>query len=158
MSSKVNFIREGFHSITPSLSIRGAADAIEFYKKVFGATESYRMTDGHGKIMHAELRMGDSVLMLSEEMPEWGALSPKTVGGCPMSLMVYVPDVDATFAQALAAGAKEIRAPKDQFYGDRSGAVEDPFGYRWSISTQVEELSAEEMKKRETQWLKENAG
>src|SRR3569623_402704 len=107
--------------------------------------------------MHAELYIGYSVVMLNDEMPEWGSLSPKTVGGCPMTLMVYVPDVDATFAKALAAGAKEIRPPKDQFYGDRSGCIEDPFGFRWSISTQVEELSPEEMKKREATWLKENA-
>jgi PhnB protein len=141
-------IPDGYAEITPYLFIDGAGAAIDYYKTVFGAEERMRMPGPDGKIGHAELTIGNSVLMLADESPEMGALGPKTVGGTAVSLMVYVPDVDATFKTAVANGAKELQPIEDKFYGDRSGELEDPFGHRWSVSTHIEDVSEEEMGRR----------
>jgi PhnB protein len=140
-------IPDGYPRVSPSLSIDGAAAAIDFYKEVFGATERMRMDDG-GRIGHAELQIGDSVIMLADEYPEMGIVGPKKVGGTPVFLSVYVEDVDATFAKAIELGATELRAVQDQFYGDRSGNFEDPWGHRWGVATHVEDVSEEEMTRR----------
>ena len=149
--AEVKPIPEGYHSITPYLIADDAAGAIEFYKKAFGASELMRMAAPGGRVGHAELRIGDSRIMLADEFPEMGARSPKAVGGSPVSLHLYVEDVDATVRQAIAAGAREIRPVKDQFYGDRLGTVEDPFGHVWHISTHKEDVPADELKRRAAQ-------
>jgi PhnB protein len=141
-------IPEGYHSITPYLIVKGAADAIEFYKKAFGATELFRMPAPGGRIGHAEIKIGDSVIMLSDEWPEMKYLGPKSLGGSPVSLLLYVDDVDTVFKQAIAAGATEDRAIEDKFYGDRSGSLTDPFGHVWHIATHTEDVSPEEMERR----------
>jgi PhnB protein len=141
-------IPDGYHTLTPYLFIRGAADAIEFYKKAFGAIELFRMPRPDGRVGHAEIKIGDSPIMLADEHAEMGARSPQTVGGCPMLLHLYVPDVDALFAQAVAAGATVKRPIENQFYGDRSGGLEDPFGFTWYLATHIEDVSPEEMKRR----------
>lgn len=148
MTSKVKPIPEGYHSVTPYLIVKGAAGAIEFYKKAFGATELMRMAQPDGTIGHAEIKIGDSPIMLAEEVPEMGARSPQSLGGSPVSILLYVEDVDALFSQAVAAGAKVLRPVKDQFYGDRSGGVTDPFGHVWYIATHKEDLSPDELDKR----------
>ena len=148
MTSKARFIPEGYHSVTPYLCVRDAARALEFYKKAFGATELMRMADPSGKIGHAEIKIGDSHIMLADEFPEMGFRSPQSLGGSPVAIHLYVEDVDATASQAVAAGAKLVREVKDQFYGDRNGSVEDPFGHVWYISTHLEDVSEEEMRKR----------
>jgi PhnB protein len=140
-------IPEGYHSVTPYLIINGAADAIEYYKKAFGATELFRMPHGD-KIGHAEIKIGDSPIMLADEFPEMGFTSPKSIGGTPVSLMIYVDDVDTVFPRAIAEGGVEMKPLKDQFYGDRSGTLTDPFGHVWTIATHMEDLTAEEMGKR----------
>ena len=141
-------IPEGYHSVTPYLIINGAAEAIEFYQKAFGATELFRMPAPAGKIGHAEIKIGDSPIMLADEFPEMGYKSPQSLGGSPVSIMIYVEDVDAVFNQAIAAGGKEQRPVKDQFYGDRSGTLEDPFGHVWHVATHKEDVTPEEMEKR----------
>jgi PhnB protein len=141
-------IPEGYPRVTPYLCVDGASAAIDFYSAVFGATERMRMPAPDGKVAHAELQFGDSVVALSDEYPELGARSPKAFGGSPVTMSVYVEDVDAVFEQALKAGAKALRPVEDQFYGDRSGQFEDPFGHRWSVGTHVEDVSPEEMAKR----------
>ena len=133
--ASVKSIPEGYHSITPYLAIAGAADAIAFYKKAFGATEVMRMAAPGGKVGHAEVEIGGSRIMVADEHPDMGFLSPKTIGGSPVGLHLYVADVDAVTSQAVAAGAKELRPVKDQFYGDRTGTIEDPFGHVWHIAT-----------------------
>lgn len=138
----------GYHSVTPYLTIKGVASALEFYKNAFGATEVMRMEMGPGVIGHAEIKIGDSHVMMSDEFPGMGALSPKTLGGSPGFLMIYTPYCDALIAQAVAAGAKVTRAAENQFYGDRSGQIEDPFGHRWGIATHNEDVSDEEIKRR----------
>jgi PhnB protein len=138
----------GYHSVTPYLTIKGAARAIEFYKKAFGATEVMRLEMGPDAIAHAEIKIGDSHVMLSDEAPDMHAFSPKTIGGTVGFLMLYTPDCDAMYKQALAAGAKSMREPEDQFYGDRTCQVEDPFGHRWALSTHIEDVSVEETKRR----------
>jgi PhnB protein len=140
-------IPEGYRSITPYLIINGASRAIDFYKKVFGATEIMRMPGPDGKVAHAELRIGDSVIMLADEQQS-SYRSPQALGGSPISLMLYVPDVDKTFKDAVANGAKETRAVQDQFYGDRSGNLVDPFGHVWTVATHVEDVSEQEMQRR----------
>jgi PhnB protein len=146
----VKSIPEGYHSVTPYLIIKGASNAIEFYKKAFGAVELFRFPAPGGKIGHAEIKIGDSPIMLADEYPEmgYGYTSPQTVGGSSVSIMIYVEDVDTTFKQAIAAGGKEQRPVKDQFYGDRTGTLEDPFGHIWHVATHKEDVSAEEMERR----------
>jgi PhnB protein len=146
--SPVQPIPDGYPRVSPYLIVSGASDAIGFYTKVLGATERMRMAGPDGKVGHAELQIGDSVIMLADEFPEMGAVGPRTVGGSPVTIGVYVDDVDATFAAAIAAGAKELRAVENQFYGDRSGQFEDPFGHRWNVATHVEDVSPEEMARR----------
>jgi PhnB protein len=146
--SKAKPIPKGYHTATPYLVIKGAAKAIEFYKKAFGAAEMTRMTQPDGRVGHAEIKIGDSPIMLADEFPEMGARSPQSLGGSPVSILLYVPDVDALTSQAITAGAKVVRPVKDQFYGDRSGSLEDPFGHQWHIATHVEDVPPEEMKKR----------
>ena len=141
-------IPDGYHAITPYLIVDGAARAIDFYKRAFGATETMRMPAPNGRIGHAEVRIGDSAIMLADEHPEIQALSPKTIGGSPVSMHVYVEDVDTLVERAVAAGAKLIRPVADQFYGDRVGGIEDPFGYRWFIATHKEDLSMDEIRRR----------
>jgi PhnB protein len=141
-------IPEGYHTATPYLIIKDAAQAIEFYKKAFGATEVMRFAQPDGKIGHAEIKIGDSHIMLADEFPEMGARSPQTLGGSPVSILLYVEDVDAQAKQAIAAGVKVVRPVKDQFYGDRSGSFEDPFGHQWHIATHVEDVAPDELHKR----------
>jgi PhnB protein len=141
-------IPEGYHSITPYLAVDGAAAAIEFYKKAFGATEVMRMPSPGGKVGHAEIRIGDSRVMLADEYPDMGFRSPKAYGGSPLGLHLYVEDVDAVARQAVAAGAREVKPVKDQFYGDRTGSFEDPFGHVWHIATHKEDLAEGELKRR----------
>ena len=148
MTSKVRPIPEGYHSVTPYLIIKNAADAIEFYKKAFGATELFRMDQPDGKIGHAEIKIGDSPIMLSDEFPEMGHRGPQSLGGSPVSIMLYVEDVDAVVNRATTAGAKLDRPVEDKFYGDRAGSLTDPFGHIWHIGTHKEDISPEEMEKR----------
>lgn len=143
--SNVKPIPDGYHSITPYLVVKSAAEAIDFYKRAFGATELLRMPDAKGRISHAEIRIGNSIIMMADEHPEIKAYSPAHYGGSPVSLLVYVEDCDAVFHQAVAAGATVERPLADQFYGDRSGGVNDPFGYRWYISTHIKDVSTEEL-------------
>ena len=144
----VNPIPEGYHSVTPYLIIRGAADAIEFYKKAFGATELFRFPGPDGKIGHAELQVGNSRIMLADEYPDMGYNGPQTLGGSPIALMIYLADVDAVFNRAVEAGATVKEALQDKFYGDRIGTVIDPFGHRWHLATHQEDVSMEEMERR----------
>jgi PhnB protein len=141
-------IPDGYPRVMPYLHIDGAKAAIDFYGSVLGAKERMSMPGPDGKIGHAELTIGDSVIMLADEFPDMGALSPKSVGGSPVTIHVYVEDVDATFDRALKAGATSLRAVEDKFYGDRGGEFEDPFGHRWSIATHIEDVTPEEMQKR----------
>jgi PhnB protein len=141
-------IPEGYPQITPYLCVDGASAAIEFYSEVFGATERMRMDDPDGRIGHAELQLGDSVLMLADEYPDLGIRGPKTIGGTPVTLSVYVEDVDSVVDRAVKAGAKMLRPVEEKFYGDRAGQFEDPFGHRWSVATHVEDMPPEEMAKR----------
>ena len=144
----VKSIPEGYHSVTPYLILNGAADAIEYYKKALGAVELFRFPAPGGKIGHAEIKIGDSPIMLADEHPEMGYKSPQSYGGTPVSIMIYVEDVDTIFKQAVAAGGKEQQAVKDQFYGDRSGTLTDPFGHVWTIATHKEDVSMDEMQQR----------
>lgn len=150
METKVKAIPEGWHSLTAYISVKGAGDAIEFYKNAFGAKETGRLTMPDGSIGHAELEIGDSKIMLAEENEQWGNRSPQTIGGTPVTLCLYVEDVDAVFARALQAGAKVTgeMVVKNQFYGDRTGGITDPFGHQWSIMTHIEDVSFGEMQKR----------
>ncbi len=153
MNAKVPFQAPGYHTVTPAIVIKGAAEAIAFYKSAFNATELHRMAMPDGTVMHAEIKIGDSNIMLSDEFPDWGALSPKTVGGSPTTLYIYFDDVDAMTRQAIAAGAKELQPVTDQFWGDRSGKIEDPFGYAWGLATHIEDVSPEEIDRRAKAWL-----
>jgi PhnB protein len=144
----VKTIPDGFHTATPYLIITNAAKAIEFYQEVFGATELTRLTTADGKVGHAEIMIGDSRLMLAEEFPAWDARSPQTIGGSPVFIMLYVEDVDAVVRRAVAAGAQLFKPVEDQFYGDRSGSITDPFGHKWTIATHKEDVSPEEIKRR----------
>ena len=156
--SSVKPVPEGYHSLTPYLFVNGAAKAIEFYKNVFGATERMRMPGENGRIMHAELKIGDSVVMLSDENLQMGARSPLTIGGTGTGINVYVPDVDKVVQAAVDGGAKLVRPVKDQFYGDRSGSVIDPFGHLWSVATHIEDVSPDEMRKRMAAAMSQTAG
>lgn len=133
------------HSVTPHLVCRGAADAIEFYKRAFNATETIRLPGADGKLLHAAVRIGDSTVMLADEMPNCGALGPKSLGGTTVTIHVQVDDVDATFARAIAAGAKVTMPVADMFWGDRYGVLQDPFGHAWSVATHIRDVSPEEL-------------
>ena len=139
---------QGYHTLTPYMTVRDARAAIDFYSKAFGAETVLKLDMPDGSIAHAEIRIGDSVVMLSEENEAWGTKSPVTLGGSPMFLMAYVADVDAAFRQALDAGATEVRPVADQFYGDRSGTLKDPYGHQWTLSTHIEDVSQAEAQKR----------
>lgn len=154
--SDVSPIPAGYPSICPGLSCAGATDAIAFYTAIFDATERMRMPGPDGTVMHCELLVGESVLMVGDPVPEIGFLDPKAVGGSPVNLMVYVADADAAFAAAIAAGATEITPMTDQFYGDRSGAFEDPWGHRWTVATHIEDVPEAEMQRRMAEMM--NAG
>jgi PhnB protein len=154
----VNPIPEGYNNVTPYLYVRSATAAMDFYKNVFGAKEIVRMAGSNGKIMHAELRIGDSIVMLADENPQNGVMSPQTVGGFSGGLHLYVENVDAVIQKAIESGAKMLRPIKDQFYGDRSGSVLDPFGHMWSVATHIEDVSPEEMRKRMTAAMSQTAG
>jgi uncharacterized glyoxalase superfamily protein PhnB len=140
-------IPDGYHSVTPFLTVRDAARAIEFYKQAFAAVERGVMKDPDGKVMHAELKIGDSIIMLSDEFPDYGALSPESIGGSAMGLHIYLDGVDAAFDRAVKAGARVEMPVMDQFWGDRYGKLTDPFGHKWSIGTHIKDLSMAEMKK-----------
>lgn len=144
----VNPIPEGYHAVTPYLIVDGAAKAIDFYKKVFDASEVMRMPAPGGKIGHAEIKIGDCHLMLADEFPEMGAKGPKAYGGSAVNLMVYIKNVDDVVKLALGLGAKLIRPIEDRFYGDRSGQIEDPFGHSWTVATHVEDVSPDELERR----------
>lgn len=141
-------IPDEYPQVTPYLCVDGAGAAIEFYREVLGATERARLAGPDGKVAHAELQLGDSLIMLADEYPELGIRSPKALGGSPVTISVYVEDVDAAFDRALKAGAKALRPVEDQFYGDRIGQFEDPFGHRWSVATRIEDVTPEEMARR----------
>lgn len=148
MADKVNPVPEGYHSVTPYLIVDGAAAAIDFYQEAFGAIELFRMPNPNGKISHAEIKIGDSHIMLADEHPEMEAFGPKTVGGTPVKLMVYLDNVDAAVDRAVAAGAKLTRPVADQFYGDRTGGIEDPFGHSWYVATHIEDVAPDELERR----------
>jgi PhnB protein len=141
-------IPDGHHTVTPYLAIKNGAKALEFYKKAFGATETFRLMMPDGRLGHAEIRLGDSLIMLSDEFPEYGGKAPDTLGGSPVSIHLYVEDVDAFFKRALAGGAKERKPVMDQFYGDRSGQLEDPFGHLWWVATHKEDVAPTELQRR----------
>ena len=151
-------IPDGYHTATAYLCCKGAAAAIDYYKKAFGATEILRMASPDGSIAHAEIKIGDSPIMLGEEVPQMGAISPTTLGGSPVGIMLYVEDVDARFAQAIAAGGTVERPVKDQFYGDRAGTLKDPFGHKWTISTHKEDLTSAQLDQRFAEMMKQQAG
>lgn len=146
---KVRPVPEGYRTVTPYLTIKNAARALDFYKKAFGAQVLLNMTGPDGKLMHAEIKIGDSIVMLCDECPEMGAKSPESLKGTPTLLYLYVDNVDALFERAVKAGAKVERPVEDQFYGDRTGTVLDPFGHRWGIATHVEDVSPDEVKRRQ---------
>jgi PhnB protein len=156
--SNVKPIPEGYRSVTPYLNVRGASNAIDFYTNVFGATEIMRMPGPDGRIMHAEIRIGDSIVMLADENPQMGIMSPQTVGGSSVGMHVYVENVDAVVQKAVESGSKLLRPIKNQFYGDRSGTLLDPFGHRWFVATHVEDVSPEEMRKRMNAAMSQAAG
>ncbi len=144
----VSAIPENYPRVSPYLSVEGAGEAIDFYVDVLGATVRGRMDGPGGKVGHAELEVGDSLIMLADVFPDMGQSTPKDLGGTPVSMMLYVEDVDATFAKALGAGATEVSPVEDQFYGDRSGQFDDPWGHRWNVATHVEDVPPEEMEAR----------
>jgi PhnB protein len=148
MPSKVQPIPAGYHSATPYLIVKGGAKALDFYKKAFGAEEIMRFAMPDGQVGHAEIKIGDSPIMLADENPEMGIFSPPTIGGSAVAIMLYVPDVDAFVKRAVAAGGKLTRPIEDKFYGDRAGSLTDPFGHHWHIATHKEDVSVDEMKKR----------
>ncbi len=148
MDDRINPIPEGFHTVTPYMTVKGAAKAIEFYKEAFGAVEIFRWADPDGSIRHAEIVIDDSPLMLTDEAPEFGMAGPRSFGGSPVHMFLYVEDVDATFGWAIAAGATELMPVEDSSDGDRRGGVTDPFGHVWYIATHIEDISRKELQKR----------
>lgn len=146
--ANVKPIPDWYHNVTPYLFVRGAGKAIEFYKSIFGASEKMRMPGPDGRIMHAEIKVGDSTIMLADENPQMGVQGPQSIGRTATSLHIYVENVDGVVQKAVEAGAKLVRPVKDQFYGDRSGTLIDPFGHMWSVATHIEDVSPEEMRKR----------
>jgi PhnB protein len=157
-SRKVSFLPKGYHEVTPYMSIRGAAEAIDFYKKAFGAKEVMRMPGPKGKLGHAEIAIGASRIMLSDEYPEMSFIGPQSLGGSAVHIHVYVKDVDAMAKRAVAAGAQLVRPVEEQFYGDRTGSLKDPFGHVWHLATHVRDVPMAELKKRSAQRAKEMAG
>jgi PhnB protein len=153
MPKKVNPIPQGYHTVTPNIVVRGAAKAIEFYGKAFGADETLRMPAPDGRIMHAEIRLGNSMIMLCDEMPDMGTKSPEAYGGTPVGFYVYVENVDLAWKRAVDAGAKPTVPLADMFWGDRTGCLEDPFGHRWWLSQHVADLTPEEIKKGQEAFL-----
>ena len=145
---KVSAVPAGYHTVTPHLVCRNASGAIDFYKKAFDAKERYRMLGPDGKIAHAEITIGNSIVMLGDESPQMGAIAPETLGGSPVNVFLYVPNVDKTYAQAVGAGAKPDMPPMDMFWGDRYGKLSDPFGHKWSMATHIEDVSPKEMARR----------
>lgn len=145
MPAKIKSIPDGYHTVTPYLIVTNTDKAIEFYKEAFGATESMRLTSPDGKVMHAEIKIGDSPVMLCDECPDWNALSPQTIGGTAVSIMLYLEEVDTVIDRAVAAGATLTMPVADQFWGDRMGTISDPFGHKWTIATHIEDVSAEEI-------------
>jgi len=154
-ASNVRPIPEGYHTVTPYLRCREAAKAIEFYKAAFGAEEVFRMPGPGGTIMHAEVRIGDSFVMVSDEFPNWGAKGPQSYGGTTVGLNLYVADADAAFARATAAGATVMMPLTNQFWGDRYGKLQDPFGHEWSVSQHVEDVPPDEMERRAAEMMKQ---
>lgn len=152
-----NSIPEGYHSVTPYLTVHDAARAIAFYEEAFDAVAQYRLNAPDGKIAHAEVKVGNSTIMLADEMPAWGNQSPQALGGSPVSLALYVDDVDAQFDRALAAGATVQSPVQDHFYGDRSGTLVDPFGHVWTVATHKEDVPPEAMQQRYEAWMAEEA-
>ena len=147
MAKKAQAIPKGHHSVTPSLIVAGAAKAIDFYKKAFGAEELMRFAGPDGSIMHAELRIGDSIIMLGDEMPDQGARGPRSIGGSPVSFFMYGENVDAAWKKAVDAGAKPVMPLADQFWGDRTGCLEDPFGHQWWLAQHIQDLTEEELQR-----------
>jgi PhnB protein len=158
MSEPVHVKPEGGHTLTPHVVVHDAVAAIEYYRKVFGAIENNRMAGPRGAVMHAELQIGNSILMLADEVPEMGSSSPRTIGDSPVSLMLYVDDVDAVFERAVAAGAEAEMPPADMFWGDRFARIKDPFGHKWSLVTHLEDVDAEEVDRRAKAFVAEMAG
>lgn len=155
----VKAIPDGFHAVTPYLSLRNAGEALAFYKRAFGARELMRMEmPGSGKIGHAEMKIGDSIVMMADEFPEMDFLGPKSRGGTSVTLHLYVRDCDRVFETAVAAGARVVRPLKDEFYGDRTGTIEDPFGHIWSVSTHKEELTQAQVRRRMEESMKQGGG
>lgn len=146
--ANIKKIPEGYHTVTPYMTIKNAAKALEFYKQALNAKILYSLPDPQGLIVHAEIQIGDSRIMLSDEMPNWNSKGPEAYGGSPMSIMLYVEDVDALFTQAINAGGVEVRPVTNQFYGDRTGTFKDPFGHVWTLSTHVEDVPEDEIQRR----------
>jgi PhnB protein len=151
MAEKVKPVPEGYRTVIPILSLKGAAEALEFYKKAFGARELMRFPQPDGRIGHAEIQIGDSRIMMADEFPEMNFKSPKSYGGSPVGLMLYVENVDTFVERAVAAGAKLVRPVQNQFYGDRTGSLEDPFGHSWHIATHIEDVPPDELQRRAAQ-------
>ena len=156
-NNHINSTPEGYHSLTPTLTIKGAKAALDFYQRALGAKIDHSMEGPDGTLMHAAMTVGDSKFMLSDEFPDWGVLSPETLGGTPVGLYLYVEDADAAFAQAIREGGKELRPLTTEFWGDRMGQFLDPFGHKWTVATHVEEVSHEETTRRGEEWVKENS-
>ncbi len=155
MTNKIKHIPDGYHTVTPYLIIKDAANAIKFYKKAFGATEIMTMAGPNGVVKHAEIKIGNAPIMLSDECHEMNIHSPQTLGGSPVIIHLYVEDVDSLTKQAVAAGAKVLRPVQDQFYGDRSGSIADPYGHIWNISTHIEDVPLAELQKRSEAFMKQ---
>jgi len=151
----VQAVPKGYHTVTPHMTVRDAARAIEFYKQAFGAEDKRAMKGPDGKIMHAELRIGDSVIMLADEFPEFGSLSPLSTGGTGIALHIYIEDVDSAFDRAVKAGAKVDMPVADMFWGDRYGKLSDPFGHKWSIATHIRDMSSEEIGEAQEEFMRQ---
>jgi PhnB protein len=154
MAKKAHAIPKGFHSATPYLAVKDVEEAIDFYKRAFDAEEAMRIKSPHGTVSHAEIKIGDSIILISEETPNGGLRSPQSLGGSTVSIVLYLKDVDSAFEQALSAGAKEQQALGNMFWGDRYGRVTDPFGHSWSLATHIEDVSPEEMSRRAQEAMK----
>jgi PhnB protein len=156
MAPKVNPIPQGYHTVTPSIVVRGAEEALDFYRKAFNAEETLRMPGPDGKIIHAEFRIGNSVMMLGDEMPDMGAKSPLSLGGSPVSFFIYLENVDEAWQRAINAGAKQVMPLADMFWGDRAGCVDDPFGHHWWLAQHVADLTPDEIKKGQEEFFSQS--